>query len=214
MRHSRVPIALLIATSAGTLVWPGCAHTKKLNEQVQSQQAELKALQAEKEDLAAQLAKARGEITKLEQDVAAAEAKAPASLPPPPAPEPQPKDRCIATLSGNMFGPGQEHLTPAAKKSIQEVIPELRRAAGSAFLRIEGHTDSTPLRLTKAKFKSNYNLAAQRALSVLDYLAAVGEIDPGRMYIASYGPHRPVAKNGTPGGQSLNRRVSIVVTDK
>lgn len=214
MRYRRVPIALAIVAGTSMIVGPGCAHTKKLNEQIQSQQAALNEMQGERDGLAEQLNKARAEISKLEQDVKAAEAKAAVQPPPSPAPEPQPKDRCVVTLAGDMFAPGKESLTPAAKQEIQKALGELRSACRDTFLRIEGHTDSTPLRLTKVKFKSNYNLAAQRALSVLEYLKTVGKIDPARMYIASYGPHRPVAENGTQEGRAHNRRVVIIATDK
>ncbi len=75
-------------------------------------------------------------------------------------------------------------------------------------LRIEGHTDSTPI--SNARYPSNWELSAARASTVLARLDANG-IAPARLSIAGYAGEHPVATNETSEGRALNRRVDVVV---
>jgi len=220
MRYAMTTRWLAAALALG-LAAGGCAHTKQLRAQVETQQEELQTARAESEDLKTQLDKARAEIKGLEQDLerarqAAAKAKPAqppadalsAAAPPPPA------DRELLVLDGDMFPPGRATLTPTAKREIRSALPQLRRAAAEGCLRIEGHTDNTPVKATKDKFPTNFHLAAFRALAVLDYLKTTGKLDPAKLHIASYGPERPVTSNATPNGRMRNRRVVVFATAK
>lgn len=73
-------------------------------------------------------------------------------------------------------------------------------------IRVSGHTDSIPIRT--ARFPSNWELSASRAIAVARELQRTG-LDPGRMSATGYGEFRPIADNGTAAGRSRNRRVEI-----
>ena len=73
---------------------------------------------------------------------------------------------------------------------------------------IEGHTDNQPIKYSG--WKSNWELSAHRALSVLHHLKDTG-IAPERLSAIGYGEYRPVASNQSTQGQQLNRRVEIVI---
>ena len=79
-------------------------------------------------------------------------------------------------------------------------------------VRIEGHSDNVPVR--GVTFRDNWQLSAQRAMSVFKYFTAKGEIATARFAVAGYGPHRPLASNLTESGRQRNRRVSIVFQGK
>ena len=74
---------------------------------------------------------------------------------------------------------------------------------------VEGHTDNIPIKTQK--FRSNWQLSTERALSVLDYLLAKTKIDPRRFSAAGFAEHSPIMPNDTAENRSLNRRVDIVV---
>ena len=76
-------------------------------------------------------------------------------------------------------------------------------------LRVEGHTDNTPIRT--AQFPSNWELSTARATFLLQYLISNGRIRPQRLSAVGYGEYRPVADNNTPEGRAANRRVDLVV---
>jgi len=73
---------------------------------------------------------------------------------------------------------------------------------------IVGHTDADPIK--KSKWKDNWELSTQRALSVVRYLIKRG-IPEDRIRASGCGAARPIASNATVSGKAKNRRVEIVV---
>lgn len=73
---------------------------------------------------------------------------------------------------------------------------------------IEGHTDNRPI--SNKVFRSNWELSAGRAASFVLYLEANG-IDPRRLAVHGYGPHRPVASNDTYEERGRNRRIEVLL---
>lgn len=205
-------ITLLAVSVASLLVAPGCANPKKVEGQLREQEAALGNLEAENQDLRQQLGKARAEMSRLEGQLRTAGSRSSQPVPEPTAAPPA--ERQLLLLDGHMFAPGRATLTGEAQMQLHSALGEFRSAARSSFLRIEGHTDDSPIRMTKKRYSSNFDLAGQRALSVLEYLRTTGRIDPSRLYIASFGSHRPVTDNDTAAGQARNRRVVIVSTNQ
>ena len=117
--------------------------------------------------------------------------------------------------SSILFNSGQTILKKAAKNSLAKVCNVLKKDFSDATIRIEGHTDSDPLKRTKNVYKSNWELSALRASNVLHYLVDSCRLDPKKLYIAGFGKHQPVASNKSKGGKKKNRRVEIVIlTDR
>lgn len=79
-------------------------------------------------------------------------------------------------------------------------------------IRIEGHTDPTPIR--NSTYRSNWELSAARAAAVLDELVRTSGIHESRLSVAGYASQRPIADNDSIEGRSQNRRVDIVVLDR
>jgi chemotaxis protein MotB len=117
--------------------------------------------------------------------------------------------------SSILFNSGQTKLKKAAKNSLTKVCNVLKKDFPNATIRIEGHTDSDPLKRTKNVYNSNWELSALRATNVLHYLVDSCRLDPKKLYIAGFGKHQPVASNKSKGGKKKNRRVEIVIlTDR
>lgn len=76
-------------------------------------------------------------------------------------------------------------------------------------LRIEGHTDTVPVR--NMPFVDNWDLGAGRSTAVARWLAARGQFDGKRLSAESYAYYRPLASNETEGGRRQNRRVEIIL---
>ena len=117
--------------------------------------------------------------------------------------------------SSILFNSGQTKLKKAAKSSLAKVCNVVKNDFPDATIRIEGHTDSDPLKRTKDVYKSNWELSALRATNVLHYLVDSCRLDPKKLYIAGFGKHQPVASNKSKEGKKKNRRVEIVIlTDR
>jgi chemotaxis protein MotB len=79
-------------------------------------------------------------------------------------------------------------------------------------IRLEGHTDSIPIRNTR--FHSNWELSAARSIAILELLSARGGVERSRMSIGGYADVAPVESNETPEGRARNRRVDIVILNE
>ncbi len=106
---------------------------------------------------------------------------------------------------------------PAKADVRREVLSDLS-AVGHTLreleneIRVEGHTDSIPIR--NSSYRSNWELSAARAAAVLDELVKTSGIHESRLSIAGYAAQRPLMSNDTADGRSQNRRVDIVVLDR
>lgn len=117
------------------------------------------------------------------------------------------KDGLVISLAeAGFFAPGEAVIDAQAGAIITKLAGEL--ANNETKIRIEGHTDSTPI--ANAKYPSNWELSTARASSVLARFIESG-IAPERLSAAGYAGFQPVADNATPEGRAQNRRVDIVV---
>jgi chemotaxis protein MotB len=79
-------------------------------------------------------------------------------------------------------------------------------------LRVDGHTDTRQLSAT-SPFKSNWELSAARAISVVQYLISKG-ISPQRLVAAGFGEFQPIDPGTTEEAFSRNRRIELKLTEK
>ena len=117
----------------------------------------------------------------------------------------------VVLPSSVLFNSGQTKLKKAAKNSLSKVCDVLKKDFPNETIRIEGHTDSDPIKRTKQVYKSNWELSASRAATVLHYLTDNCHLDSKKLYLAGFGKYQPVASNKNKSGKKKNRRVEIVV---
>ena len=117
-------------------------------------------------------------------------------------------------LKGNVFfASGKSSLTTRGKASLRKIAPIILEME-NAYYRVDGHTDSQPIRSSKKWFRSNRHLSAMRALSVLEFLTKEAGIPKNKIFIAGFGEHWPRSSNSTAKGREQNRRVEIWVLPK
>ena len=107
-----------------------------------------------------------------------------------------------------LFDNAQASLRVQGRAALDAVVDTLQDRA--VRIRIEGHTDSVPIRTPQ--FPSNWELSTARATACVRYVLETNRIAPDRLAAAGYGQHHPVAGNDTPEGRARNRRVDIVIT--
>ncbi len=79
-------------------------------------------------------------------------------------------------------------------------------------LRVDGHTDTRPVTAT-SPFKSNWELSAARAISVVQYLISKG-VPPQRLVAAGFGEFQPIDAGTTDDAFSHNRRIELKLTER
>ncbi len=117
----------------------------------------------------------------------------------------------VVLPSSILFNSGQTKLKKAATSSLSKVSKVLKKDFPNETIRIEGHTDTDPIRRTKQAYKSNWELSAKRATTVLHYLIDNCHLDSKKLYLAGFGKYQPVASNKNKRKKKKNRRVEIVV---
>jgi len=107
-----------------------------------------------------------------------------------------------------LFDSGRATLKKATSTELNHIQSVLRSKYPGKQVDVVGHTDSDPIK--KSKWKDNWELSAQRALSVVRYLSAQG-IAKDRIRAVGCGAASPIVSNATASGRTKNRRVEIVV---
>jgi chemotaxis protein MotB len=80
------------------------------------------------------------------------------------------------------------------------------------ILRVDGHTDKKPVTGT-GQFKSNWELSAARAISVVQYLVSKG-VQPTRLMAAGFGEFQPIELGESEDALKRNRRIELKLTDR
>ncbi len=107
-----------------------------------------------------------------------------------------------------LFDSGKATLKKTTSTELDHIQSVLRDRYSGKQIDVAGHTDTDPIK--KSKWKDNWELSAQRALSVLRYLVKRG-ISEKEIQAVGCGQSQPIASNSTASGKAKNRRVEIVV---
>ena len=107
-----------------------------------------------------------------------------------------------------LFAPGKAELKSATSAELDHILSVLKQKYPGKSIEVVGHTDSDPIK--KSPWKDNWELSAERALSVARYLVSHG-IAENKIKASGCGDARPIAPNTTAAGKAKNRRVEIVV---
>jgi chemotaxis protein MotB len=109
-----------------------------------------------------------------------------------------------------LFDSDRAEVKPKGLAVLKRIVKILMTVTDK-LIRVEGHTDSVPVRGALARrYPTNWELSAARALNVARCLEKEG-IDPSILSAAAFGEYQPVAENDTPEGRAKNRRIAIIL---
>ena len=97
-------------------------------------------------------------------------------------------------------------LADAVKQLEKEIPPDI-----AWVLRVDGHTDNDPIQ--SVEFKSNWELSAVRAISVVKYLESQG-VQSKHLVAAGFGQYQPLVEGDTEDAKSENRRIELKLTER
>jgi chemotaxis protein MotB len=113
----------------------------------------------------------------------------------------------VSIREAGSFASGSADLSDAARAVLTEIASPL--AELSHNVRIEGHTDDTPIRTPR--FRSNWELSTARATQVIAYLQNELGLPATRLSAAGYAEFHPRVANTSPDARAQNRRVDLVI---
>ncbi len=114
------------------------------------------------------------------------------------------------------FDTGRADLKPEGRGELDKVasaIVELESQIPAEIpwiLRVDGHTDVRPM---LGQFRSNWDLSAARAISVVQYLVGKG-VKPSRLVAAGFGEFQPIENGTTEDAYRRNRRIEFKLTER
>jgi chemotaxis protein MotB len=106
-----------------------------------------------------------------------------------------------------LFEAGQADLVPESKK-LMEYVGAIVSNYPTYSLRIEGHTDNTPIRTSR--YPSNWELSTLRAVNVARYLLDKHLIAGERLQAAGFSEYHPRFPNDSSENRAGNRRVELL----
>ncbi|MFT4519076.1 MAG: flagellar motor protein MotB [Halioglobus sp.] len=114
-------------------------------------------------------------------------------------------------ISGNvLFALNSDQLQDEGQQLLESLVAPLQVYLGEKgeLLMVSGFTDNLPIQAGNSRFRDNWDLSAQRALTVTRALIDAG-MPADMVFAAAFGPQQPVASNEESAGRSKNRRVEM-----
>lgn len=119
-------------------------------------------------------------------------------------------------ISGNvLFALNSDHLQAEGRQVLKGLTPPIAAYLGATgqMLMVSGFTDDMPVRGSNRQFADNWELSAQRALTVTRTLIEEG-VPADAIFAAAFGAQQPVAANSDAEGRARNRRVEMAPVPK
>ncbi len=105
------------------------------------------------------------------------------------------------------FGSGSARLDPAFHEVMARISKVLAAKPGDIL--VAGHTDNIPI--STGRFRSNWELSAARAVTVLHSLLRNPDIAEERVSVKGVSDTQPLVDNDTPQNRAKNRRVELIL---
>lgn len=119
-------------------------------------------------------------------------------------------------ISGNvLFASNSAKLQPEGQHILQSLVKPLQiylSQQGQALM-VSGFTDDLPIQKNNRLFDDNWELSAQRALTVTRALITLG-MPEEQVFAAAFGAQQPAVPNNSAENRQQNRRVEIAPVPK
>jgi flagellar motor protein MotB len=119
-------------------------------------------------------------------------------------------------ISGRvLFSLNSDQLQPEGRQLLNSLVPPLRAylTSRNELLMVSGFTDDRSIREGNSQFSDNWELSAQRALTVTRTLIDEG-MPPSMVFAAAFGAEQPIAPNTDDAARAQNRRVEMAPVPK
>lgn len=118
-----------------------------------------------------------------------------------------PEGVAFRVAGGVLFAPGRNDLSEQGRKTLGELLGSLQ----GKRLRVEGHTDDTPI--SRSQWGTNLRLSVERAMVVAEFLIQSGGLKAENVGVSGYGEYRPAETGTDEATRAKNRRVEILMLD-
>ena len=113
----------------------------------------------------------------------------------------------IRVLERGSFASGSTDLIEPFRSIMEKMAQAIAISPGDVV--VAGHTDNVPI--SNRRYRSNWELSASRAVTVVHVLMSLGRLPPERFRIEGYADTQPIDTNKTNEGRARNRRVEVTL---
>lgn len=113
----------------------------------------------------------------------------------------------IRVLEKGSFPSGTAELDDGFRPVMEKIRTSLRKVKGR--IKVAGHTDDKPI--STSRYRSNWDLSSDRALTVMHALTEDNALDPNRFEVVGHADTKPRAPNDSDQNRAKNRRVDIMI---
>lgn len=119
-------------------------------------------------------------------------------------------DGRIGIRGSVLFALNSDQLQPEGREVLRSLAAPLNGwlSQREEILMVSGFTDDQPVHASNRQFADNWELSAQRALTVTRTLIAEG-VPAASVFAAAFGAQQPVSSNADEEGRARNRRVEL-----
>lgn len=116
-----------------------------------------------------------------------------------------------------LFSSGSDEMNVAGEQELNKLADAIIQleteipAEINWVIRVDGHTDSRPI--NSSRFRSNWELSAARAISVVRYLIERG-VDPQHLVAAGFADNYPLEPGESDESLQANRRIELKLTER
>ncbi len=120
------------------------------------------------------------------------------------------RDGRIGISGSVLFALNSDELQPGGRDLLNSLVSPLKLYLGeqNELLMVSGFTDDLPIQQGNLSYSDNWELSAQRALTVTRALIEEG-MPPSLVFAAAFGSQQPVVANSDDSSRSQNRRVEM-----
>lgn len=114
-----------------------------------------------------------------------------------------------------LFALNSDQLQPEGRELLKSLAKPLRSylSARDEILMVSGFADDQQVRAGNRRFADNWELSAQRALTVTRAFISEG-VPASSVFAAAFGSEQPVSSNADDAGRARNRRVEIAAVPR
>ena len=125
------------------------------------------------------------------------------------------RDGRIGISGSVLFALNSSDLQTEGRELLESLVEPLKLYLGEQdeLLMVSGFTDDLPIHSDNLHFSDNWELSAQRSLTVTRELITAG-MPRGLVFAAAFGDQHPVASNADSEGRARNRRVELAPVPK
>jgi chemotaxis protein MotB len=116
----------------------------------------------------------------------------------------------VSFTQAALFPSGEDVVSSEAYEGLARVAEAIKKIPNP--VRLEGHTDSVPIKT--ARFRSNWELSAARSIALLELVCTRFGAPRERMSVAGYADNAPLDSNESEKGRARNRRVDIIILNE